>query len=470
MKTLLTALCLLPVLLLSACHSAPPASFPPAAAALENAKPPLPSLPVQRWTTPQGSAVLFVPEPALPMLDVQLTFAAGSSRDNGVPGLARLTSNVIGTDTQSGLDTDAIDKRIDRYGMRLSTGSYHDMGVIGFRSLTDNTYLTPNLDLFIQLLSPAFTQTNIDRIRMLMMQGLKRAQQVPGPVTGNTFWQTVFQGHPYAHRETGSLKTLPNIQRQQLQGFYQTYYAAGNAVISLVGDISRQQAEKIAGRISRALPDGSHADPLAKAKRRNGHHLKYIPFDSSQTHILIGNQATYRGAGNRAALMVGNWILGGGGFSSRLMSQVREDAGYVYGISSSISPMAAGGPFIIGLQSANDSAQEALNLTFKVLQQFIANGPTQSEVQHAIDHITGSFPLGLASNSSIVATLGAIGFYDLPSDYLTQLMENVEKVTPAKVKTAMQHAVDPDNLAIIVTGPAPLHWPDSPRRDEHTEK
>jgi zinc protease len=190
-----------------------------------------------------------------------------------------------------------------------------------------------------------------------------------------------------------------------------------------------------------------------------------VAFPSSQTHILIGDQAIHRGVKDWPALYVGNWILGGGGFASRLTQKVREEKGYVYDISSDMTPMASGGPFVIALQTANKSAQAALDLTLQVTRQFISQGPTQAEVDQAIDHITGSFPLSIASNSDIVGQLGAIGFYDLPTDYLTQFIDKVKKVTPAMVKTAMQEVINPDDFTIVDTGPTALTQP-----DEHKKK
>lgn len=475
MKRICMALLAVSAVALAGCQSAPStgAHFPFSAAKVHAATQTQPSLDIQRWTTAAGSQVLFVANPSLPMLDVQLTFAAGASRDAGVAGLAALTSNLIGEDAAGGLTSDAIARGFERRGANFNTGSYRDMAIIHLRSLTDSDYLDPSLKLFTQVLKPTFTAADIKRIRTQMLQGLRMNKSVPGPITSKTYMRTIFGEHPYAHPSQGTLQSLPAITHTQLADFYQRYYAAGNAVIALVGDISSEQAHQLAKRISAALPQGAHATALPLAAPQTAPHIKHVPFDSAQTHILIGNQAIHRGIADWPALYVGNWILGGGGFAARLMQQVRQQHGYVYGITSSLTPMAAGGPFTISLQTANDSAQKALDLTLKVTRQFIHDGPTQQEVDKAIDHITGSFPLSLASNSSIVAQLGAIGFYQLPSDYLTTFVDAIRQLTPAKVKAAMQRHIDPANFTIVDTGPKALTRPGVSHKTSHagtTEK
>lgn len=454
MRQLLLTLVCLSLFGLAGCQS-----FPQTAAAIQAQQQDTPALPIQRWRTQAGSEVLFVANHTLPMLDIQLTFAAGASRDGQVVGLASLTNSLLGEDTQSGLDSSAIARGFESLGSEFGNGSYRDMAIMHLRSLTDPAYLDPSMTLFTQVLAPAFKAANITRIRTQMLQGLKMEEAVPGPAASKTYMHAIFGDHPYGHPAGGTLASLPTITQAEIKHFYQRYYSAGNVVIALVGDISRKQAEALAERISKALPQGAQAPDLPQATPVTKAQLLHVNFPSSQTHILIGNQAIHRGVKDWPALYVGNWILGGGGFASRLTQQVREQKGYVYGISSSFSPMLAGGPFTISLQTANANAQQALDLTLKVADDFIHQGPTQAEVTAAIDNITGSFPLSIASNGSIVGQLGAIGFYHLPTDYLTQFVDDIRKVTPAMVKTAMQKYVQPQNFTLVSVGPKPLSWP-----------
>lgn len=434
------------------------ASFPQAAKQLANAGTTIKPLPIERWHTQAGSQVLFLHTDALPLLDIQLTFAAGSSRDGGVDGLAAFTSALIGEDTRSGLDSDAIARGFDDQGARFSTGSYRDMGVISLRSLTDAS-LESNLVLFTQVLAPAFRADNVERLRTQLLQGLKSDEETPGPQASKAFWRMVYGQHPYAHNPDGTPASIKAITRQQMQAFYQRFYTAGNAVIALAGNISGEQAHALAERLSAALPAGAAAPALPRAQALPARQLLHVPFASSQTSILIGNVSVDRHAPDYPALLVGEWILGSGGFESRLTHEVREKRGLVYGISAGFSPMAAGGPFTITLKTANASAQQALDLALKVTRDFVARGPTAEEMDKALANLSGSYPLGIAKNSQLVGQLSAIGFYDLPTDYTTALMQAIDKVTAADVRAAMQRHVRVDGLSVVSAGPDALVWP-----------
>ena len=444
---------LLPVLavLLSACQSM--GAFPTTEAQVAASEPQAPALDTQSWQTAEGARVLFVASDALPMLDVRLVMAAGSSRDNGVAGLSSLTSALLG-EGAAGLNVDDISRGFEDHGAQFDVGSYRDMGVVELRTLSDPEFRDPVLTLFNQVIAtPSFPQDALDRIRTQMMQGLRMEQQVPGPQVKKAYMATVFAGHPYGEPSDGTLATLPAITREQLVEFYNTYYAAGNTVIAMVGDVSREQAEQIAGQISQSLPEGGAAPPQSRAQALTERKHEHINFPSAQTHILLGNQATWRGNPDHVALYVGNMVLGGGGFASILTDEVRQKRGYVYGIGSGFSAMASGGPFQVSFKTANENADDALSLTLKLIDDFVESGPTETQLEEARTSILGSFALGTADNSDIIGQLGAIGFYDLPLDYLQWFNQQVQNVTTNDIREAFQRHLVPANLAIISIGP-----------------
>ncbi|RJG18291.1 insulinase family protein [Alcanivorax profundi] len=444
---------LLPVLavLLSACQSM--GAFPTTEAQVAASEPQAPALDIQSWQTAEGARVLFVASDALPMLDVRLVMAAGSSRDNGVAGLSSLTSALLG-EGAAGLNVDDISRGFEDHGAQFDVGSYRDMGVVELRTLSDPEFRDPVLTLFNQVIAtPSFPQDALDRIRTQMMQGLRMEQQVPGPQVKKAYMATVFAGHPYGEPSDGTLATLPAITREQLVEFYNTYYAAGNTVIAMVGDVSREQAEQIAGQISQSLPEGGAAPPQSRAQALTERKHEHINFPSAQTHILLGNQATWRGNPDHVALYVGNMVLGGGGFASILTDEVRQKRGYVYGIGSGFSAMASGGPFQVSFKTANENADDALSLTLKLIDDFVESGPTETQLEEARTSILGSFALGTADNSDIIGQLGAIGFYDLPLDYLQWFNQQVQNVTTNDIREAFQRHLVPANLAIISIGP-----------------
>tara|TARA_B100000614_G_scaffold262432_1_gene295897 strand:- start:32529 stop:33944 length:1416 start_codon:yes stop_codon:yes gene_type:complete len=445
LKMVVAALC---TLALAGC-----AGFPTSARQVSQAEPAAPELAIQSWQTDQGAKVLFVPSEALPMLDVRLVMHAGGARDGDQPGLASLTSALIGEGAE-GLSVDDIARGFEDRGASFSTGSYQDMGVISLRTLSRPAWRDDAVDLLARVIGqPTFPQDALDRLRTRALQGLKMEKQVPGPQVEKAFQRVVFGDHPYGHADSGTLESLPGITREDLRRFHERYYAAGNTVIALVGDVSRERAEAIAAELSAALPEGGPAPEMPRAEKPAARVTEHLTFPSNQTHILIGGQATWRGNPDHAALYVGNYILGGGGFASLLTQEVREKHGYVYGVSSYFQPMAAGGPFRLQLQTANDNADQALGLTMGILRDFIANGPTQEQLDNAKANILGRRALETADNGDIIGQLGAIGFYDLPLDYLQRFNRQVKAVTVADIREAFQRALDADRLAIVSIGP-----------------
>ncbi len=177
-----------------------------------------------------------------------------------------------------------------------------------------------------------------------------------------------------------------------------------------------------------------------------------IPHPASQSHILIGAPGVARGDPDYFPLYVGNYMLGGGGFESRLMNEVREKRGLAYSVYSYFMPLKQPGAFQIGLQTRKDQADEALKLVRATLAKFIANGPTEQELLAAKQNIIGGFPLRIDSNRKILGYLSVIGFYDLPLTYLDDFTRNVDKVTVAQIRAAFARHIDPQAMATVIVG------------------
>lgn len=427
--------------------------FPTTAEALKDVPTEGRKMTPEQWTTDQGSTVLFMRTEELPMLDARLTFAAGSTRDGDRPGLASLTSALL-DDGSEGLSVDEIARGFENLGARYSTSSHRDMGVIELRTLSRAKWREPAVELFLDTIgAPTFPKDALERAWTRHLQTLRRHQQVPGPQVSKAYYRTLYGDHPYGHPSSGTMESIRAIERQHLQEFWNTYYTSGNAVIALVGDIDREQAEELAARISEQLPEGDAAPELKQAQPLTERKREHIEFPSQQTHLMLGNQLIRRGHPDYVPLYVGNHILGGGGFTSILMEEVRQERGYVYGISSGLHPMAAGGPFTVNLQTRNKQAGEALGLTLSLVKDFVTEGPTQEQLRKARDNIRGNFARSTASNSDIVGQLAAIGFYDLPLDYLEWFRKQVNQTSVDDVKQAFQKHLKPENLAIVSIGP-----------------
>ncbi|MDP3847096.1 MAG: pitrilysin family protein [Pseudomonas sp.] len=433
--------------------NAPPATPVLASlAALDGQAPARRSLNIQTWQTAEGAKVLFVAAPQLPMFDLRLTFAAGSSQDADVPGLAMLTNAMLNEGIQ-GKDVGAIAEGFEGLGANFGNGAYRDMAVASLRSLSQADLREPALKLFTQVIgAPTFPADSLARIKNQLLSSFEQQKQNPGKLASMALFDRLYGQHPYAHQSEGNAQSIPGISRAQLQAFHAKAYSANNMVIALVGDLDRTQAEAIAKQVSAALPKGpalSKSPPPATPAPGQQH----IEFASKQTHLLLAQLGIDRQEPDYAALYLGNQILGGGGFGTRLMEEVREKRGLTYGIYSGFSAMQARGPFMINLQTRAELSEGTLKLVQQILRDYLRDGPTQKELDDAKRELAGSFPLSTASNADIVGQLGSMGFYNLPLSYLEDFMSQIQALSVEQVKTAMAKHLNPDAMLIVTAGP-----------------
>ncbi|PIE36961.1 MAG: peptidase M16 [Gammaproteobacteria bacterium] len=414
---------------------------------------------IQHWRTDKGARVYFIPNHSLAMLDVRVVFNAGSARDR-LSGVAALSNGLLDTGAGSGagaLDANGIAEALEDVGAQMSNAALRDMAVVSLRSLSDEQRLQPALDVLTTVLSePSYPKADFVREKQrLLLLGLKSQQQQPAAVAKRAFFKALYGEHPYADMPAGSEDSVAQIQRIHLRRFHRRYYVARNAVIALVGDVSRARAAQIAEQISAALPEGEAAPALPSLSALSAAQRMDVPMQTQQSHILIGQPGLKRGEPDYYDLYVGNHILGGSGFASQLMQSIREERGLAYSVYSYFSPMQELGPFTMGMQTKNAQREQAIALLMENLRQFIANGPTEEQLDKALKNITGSAPLRTDSNKKLVEYLAMIGFYQLPLDYLERFNEQVSAVTVESIKAAWQQRIHPDKLVTVVVGGAP---------------
>ena len=410
------------------------------------------ALTIQNWQTPQGTRVVFVESHELPILDISVDFPAGSARDPaGKAGLARLTHGLLDQGA-GGLSDTAIAHRLADVGAVLSGNFDRDRAGVTLRTLSSAAEKTAALDTLARVLQkPDFPQAVIKREKQRLISSIREAEADPGTVADKAFYRALYGAHPYAHDEAGDPAAIEKLTRGDLQAFYQTHYSAPNAVIALMGDISRAEAEAIAAQLAGGLSRAAAVPALPKPAPAAASDTR-IAHPSSQSHVLEGVVGVARNDPDFFPLYVGNYVLGGGGFDSRLMREVRDKRGYAYSAYSYFMPMMEAGPFQLGLQTKREQTDDALKVAQATLRQFIADGPSEAELTQAKANLTGGFPLRIDSNKKILEYLSVIGFYRLPLDYLDTWVDKVNAVDVAAVKQAFARHVDPDKLVTVVVG------------------
>lgn len=402
---------------------------------------------IEHWVSPTGARVYFVESTVLPILDVEVDFAAGSMFDpEGKSGLAAMTRGAL--DLGAGKrDETAIAEQLADIGAHIGGGADTDRASIGLRTLSTKDKRDTALSILKDILqAPIFEASIFEREKTRTITGLKEAMTRPDSIAGKAFWAAMYPQHPYGQQATP--ESIGTLTRDDLSAFYQRYYTAANATITLVGNISRKEAEKIAENLSANLPKGEAATLPAPPTQAKGETIK-LPHPASQAHIYIGLASIERGNADYFPMLVGNYTLGGGGFVSRLMKEVRDKRGYAYSVYSYTAPLKQAGPFQIGLQTKRSQAQDAIKVARDVLEGFLKDGPSEEELIAAKANLTGSFPLRLDSNKKLLANVAAIGFYQLPLDYLDQYQAKVEAVTADEIKQAFARHVRMEDLITV---------------------
>ncbi len=407
---------------------------------------------IEHWTTENGLNVYYVEATDIPMLDLRLTFDAGSARDGDIGGVAKLT-NFLLSQGADGKNANEIAEGFENVGASFGSGSLKDMAWLSLRTLTEPEFMTPALENFQRVIArPDFPQQDLDRAIKQTLVALKAEEADPSSIANKAYYKAIYGDHPYGHPSRGTVESLAKITRDTLMAHHKKYYVAKNGLLAIVGNVDKATAEKIANTISAGLRAGEKAAPLPKVTPLKEAKEVRIPFPSKQAHVMMGAPAIERGNPDYYALYLGNHSLGGGGFTSRLVKEVRQKRGYAYSVYSYFLLMKEAGPYQIGMQTRGSQADDAIKVVRETVADFVKNGPTDEEITASKKNITGGFPLRVASNSSIVEYLALIGFYDLPLDYLDTFTGHIERQNKADIVAAFQRHVDPNKLVTVVVG------------------
>ena len=409
------------------------------------------ALPIQHWTTSSGARVYFVESRSIPMLDVNVDFDAGGRR---VPadkaGLGGLTHALVKAGSAARSEEE-ISRRIADVGAQLGGSVDRDRAGLSLRTLSSERERAQAIATLAEILQmPAFPDAAFAREKARLVDAVKEDETKPDAIASKAFSRLLYGAHPYAFVPTP--ESVLRIERADVEGFYRANYVAGRAVVTILGDADRALAERIAEQLTAGLPRAPDAPaPLPPVKQPPSKTVR-IAHPASQSHILLGLPAMARNDPDYFPLLLGNYVLGGGGFVSRLYLEVREKRGYAYSVYSYFLPLEQEGPFQVGLQTKKEQAEEALARVRAVLDEFLAQGPSAAEMKAAKQNLAGGFALRIDSNRKLLEQVALIGYYRLPLNWLDDFTARVEKVSVAEVRAAFARRVRIDNLVTVVVG------------------
>ncbi len=420
------------------------------------------TLPIERWMHASGARIHLVSSPSIPMLDVQLDFDGGRRRESArLAGLSGVTASLLsgGVAAHAGqppLDENQLSEAWADIGAHFGAQATVDRFSLSLRSLTEPDLLERAVALAArQLAAPAWPEHVWRRDRERLLAALEEAENRPSTPANRAFARAVYGDHPYGYRPDA--EHYRAITVADARAFYRRHVVPCRAQVSMVGAIDRAAADRIVDRLMaalkhhgcEALPEVPPVRPLARAVDER------IPFDAAQAQVVIGQPGIPRDDPDFFALYVGNYILGGGGFVSRLMTEVREKRGLTYGVSSHFVTGRQAGAFQVALTTRPDQAAQAVDVVREVLRGFVAQGPTEAELQAAKDFLVNGAALRIDSNRKLLGNVANIAWNDLPLDYLDTWTQQVQRQSVADIRRAFARVLQPDRMVTVVVGAKP---------------
>lgn len=410
---------------------------------------PASALEIKRTVLKNGAVLLISPQHQLPMVTIAIAFDAGSRRDpKGKAGLAALTASCLTLGTKT-MTAGQFNQKVDFMGSSVSTGTGLDSAEAGMTSLKKYEYQTLDL-LAAAITEPALSKAEILRKRGERLAAIKSAQQQPSYVANVAFRKALFGATPYGHPTEGTAASVAKLTPADVRAFYHKYYKIGSAIIAVVGDVDPKKIEArlnsdFAGIAGKVPPQ----KPWPAPKVARGIHPTLINRNVVQATLILGSGGIARSNPDYYRLQVMNYILGGGGFASRLMQIVRSKKGLAYGISSGFDAGKFPGSFTVITQTKNRSSNQALRLILQQLRRIQKHPVSGAELASAKKYLVGSFPLRIDQQDSIANFMLKIQLYGLGLDYADRYPKLIDAVTKADVERVARKYIHLDALLLV---------------------
>lgn len=410
---------------------------------------------IKKQTLPNGLTVLYAKRHNLPIVIVTLLIKASPLNEpDDKAGVAYLTAKMLTEGTKNRKSSE-ISEEIEFMGASLNTSTSSDYTTISLSVLKKD--IEKGFEIFSDVLqNPLFPEEDIKRKKEIIKGSLIQKEEDPSFIASKTFIKEVFGSHPYGRLVNGSIETIDNINRDDIVKFYNEHYLPGNAILSVVGDLT---SEELGALIERYMGQWKTRERGQKAEHRSqtgkehkGRNVVIIDKDITQANIILGHRGIARDNPDYYAVSVMNYILGGGGFASRLMKVVRDDMGLTYSIHSSFSGNKEIGQFEVEVQTKNESAGTLIKEILRQIHKIKTEPVTDQELNDAKAYLTGSFPRRLETSKRIADFLAAVEFYNLGDDYIERYPDYINKVTKEDVLKVAKKYLDIENYILVIVG------------------
>ena len=412
---------------------------------------PAPAMTIDRVTSPGGIEAWLVQDHSIPVVTIEFTFRGGAALDPaGKEGTASLLAGML-TEGAGDLDSQAFQGRLEDLSIGLGFGAEIDSFTGSLRTLTENLDTAAGL-LQLALSRPRLEDRDLARIKTRIETALRRAAEEPRTIASQTWMATAFPDHPYGRRVQGTPETVAGLNADDLRAFLRAHLARDNLVVGASGDIAPAGLAALLDRVFGALPARAEPAAVPEAAPRNLGQTIVVERPVPQSVVTFGQAGIKRADPDFYAATLVNYILGGGGFNSRLTDEIREKRGLAYSVFSYLAPRDHAGLWMGGTATQNARVQESVALLREEWRRMRDQGPTAEELANAKTYLTGSFPLQLDSTGRIARLLVSIQYDHLGIDYVDRRVALINGVTLEHAKRVAQRLLDPDRLLIVVVG------------------
>lgn len=407
---------------------------------------------VQKLKAGKGILVYFLEDRELPVVSMIGYLKGGSIYEPPDKiGLASLAGTVMRTGGTPKMTGDQIDEELEFLAARVETSISSEFASASLSCLKKD--FPRVLEIYADVLtSPVFSQEKIDLAKNQLKESIRRRWDMPFSVANLIFNEKLYGAEsPYARR--ASFSSLDKIAREELIAFHKKYFAPNNLVIGITGDISSVEAQNLLNKVFKDWnPKKIEFPPVPAVKDEVKRAVFYVYKDTPQANIALGHLGVRRNNPDEFKLEVMNYVLGGGGFGSRLMRELRSNRGLTYGIYGGVNEGRDRGPFSIGSTLRAESIGESLSLIEDIIKSMQADLIRDEEMEEAKNYTINSFIFNFESKTSILARKIYLSLLGYPEDYLEKYIDNIKKVTKDDVLNVAKKYMDTGRMMIVVVG------------------
>lgn len=410
-----------------------------------------PSLEPQRVVSPGGIEAWLIPDESNPMLALEFAFRGGAAEEpDGLEGVAALALSLL-TEGAGDYDSEAFQDALADRSIDLSFSADRDRLSGSLVTLTRQRDEAFRL-LRLALTEPRFDSSAVERLRQQYQVVQARRAQDPDTIAWRSLYGLLFGDHPYARPSEGTVESLGRVGIEDLRDFVGGQLARDRLYIAAAGDIDPETLGRLLDETFGTLPEEGAASRVPPVTPDPSGGLLVIDRDQPQSTVALGHAGIARDDPDFFAAALVNYVLGGGSFSSRLFTEVREARGLAYSVYTTLANFAEAPMLLGGVGSENSRVAEAIGLIRAEWQRMAEEGPDEEELQAAKDYLAGAFALGLSSSSRIAGTLLQLQMDDLGLDYMSRRLELIEAVTAEDVRRVAARLLDPEALTVVVVG------------------